>query len=204
MRNLAKPARAPPVPPLQVISTFMRFSEGEVVRVHAARSKRSRFSLAPLFTSAARDDAPSRVGNAGAGSDTAAAIGLPVQPVAQSVSTAVSGADGEDTELCAQLREATRRYTTAEARLQKAEQELREQPTTGGTNLAYLRHVLIRYLALGDAEEEGGALFQVIATFLQFDEADIFKLQSVRQRKAAAQAGILGQAASLFLSKARA
>ena len=44
---------------------------------------------------------------------------------------------------------------------------------------------------------------QVIATFLQFDEADIVKLQAVRQQKAAAQAGLLGQAASLFLPKTR-
>ena len=55
------------------------------------------------------------------------------------------------------------------------------------------------YTPLRDAPRPSPPHLQVIATFLQFDEAEIVQLQAVRQQKAAAQAGLLGQAASLFL-----
>ena len=43
----------------------------------------------------------------------------------------------------------------------------------------------------------------MIATFLQFDEADIVQLQEVRRKKATAQAGLLRGAASFFMTPAK-
>lgn len=105
-------------------------------------------------------------------------------------------------QLRCELQEAKRRFSTAESLLEKREQQLREQPSTSVNSLAYLRHVVVNYIGLGDGEESD-ALFQVIATFLQFDEADVIRLQAERQRRAAAQAGLLGQAANFFLSHKR-
>ena len=42
------------------------------------------------------------------------------------------------------------------------------------------------------------AVYQVIATFLQFDAATVRELQAARQRKAAAQRGLIGRASLLF------
>ena len=39
---------------------------------------------------------------------------------------------------------------------------------------------------------------QVIATFLQFDAATVRELQAARQRKGAAQRGLIGRASLLF------
>ena len=64
-------------------------------------------------------------------------------------------------ELREALRDATRRYSVAEAMVQRVELQRREQPAAGGSNLAYLRHVVVRYLALGDGEESA-ALFQAL------------------------------------------
>ena len=42
------------------------------------------------------------------------------------------------------------------------------------------------------------AIHQVIATFLQFDAATVRELQAARQRKGAAQRGLIGRASLLF------
>jgi hypothetical protein len=42
------------------------------------------------------------------------------------------------------------------------------------------------------------AMYQVIATFLQFDAATVRELQAARQRKGAAQRGLIGRASLLF------
>ena len=177
----------------------MQFTEGDVARVQAARAKRSRFSLGPLFTPA-RSASVSGVKPTLADQRPLAVVESPrVIPEAHHKS-GVEDRPGEAPEaedviaLRAELREMQRRYSTAEALLHKADQELRERPSTSSTSIAYLRHVVVSYLALGDGDESA-ALFQVIATFLQFDEEQILKLQRVRQQKAAAQGSLLGHAA---------
>ena len=86
-----------------------------------------------------------------------------------------------------------------EARLQETEAALQraQQGKATTANLAHLKQVVEKYIAMDDGEETD-ALFQVIATFLQFDAATVEALQRARQRKAAAQRGLMGRASLLF------
>ena len=100
-----------------------------------------------------------------------------------------------------QICEAQRRCERTEALLQESEVALRslrcaDQRNAAG-NLAYLKQVIERYIRMDDGEDSD-ALFQVIATFLQFDATTVEDLQRARQRKAAAQRSILGRASLLF------
>ena len=60
-----------------------------------------------------------------------------------------------------------------------------------GGNMAYLRHVVAKFIEM-EGTDESEALFAVIATYLQFDEAEVVRLQLSRaQRRAAARGGFL-------------
>ena len=57
-----------------------------------------------------------------------------------------------------------------------------------GNNMEYLRHVISKYIEM-DGMDESEALFQVIATYLQFKEADVIRLHLARERRKAAMRG---------------
>ena len=75
------------------------------------------------------------------------------------------------------------------------------RPSTGGGvggqgsggNLSYLRHVVAAYMEMDDGQVEQDALFQVIATFLQFDAPTVQRLHLARRRKADAAGGLFGK-----------
>ena len=62
-----------------------------------------------------------------------------------------------------------------------------------GGNLSYLRHVVAAYMEMDDGQVEQDALFQVIATFLQFDAPTVQRLHLARRRKAEAAGGLFGK-----------
>ena len=72
---------------------------------------------------------------------------------------------------------------------------LRRRPSRQGSggNLSYLRHVVAAYMEMDDGQVEQDALFQVIATFLQFDAPTVQRLHLARRRKADAAGGLFGK-----------
>eukprot|EP00908_Phaeocystis_cordata_P022334 Transcript_4756.p9 GENE.Transcript_4756~~Transcript_4756.p9 ORF type:complete len:132 (+),score=73.95 Transcript_4756:695-1090(+) len=108
-------------------------------------------------------------------------------------------AEGAAERLRGTVEEQKRLCAAVEARLQETEAALQraQQGKATTANLAHLKQVVEKYIAMDDGEETD-ALFQVIATFLQFDAATVEELQRARQRKAAAQRGLMGRASLLF------
>ena len=112
----------------------MQFTEADVERVQAARSGRSRFSLGPLFTPAKASPSAIRLPLAEE-RPQAATVALLKSPAAQQTNggsiangsvvdtgNAPGGTASEMAALRCELQEARRRYSTAEALLQKADQ----------------------------------------------------------------------------------